>query len=410
MAGPAVLSAGDAPPRLVLVTDGDVGPASRGAGRTLVNLFARWPTDRLLIATSASAQPARDEHGHRVLPARGWLRGGLAERVAPLLGEMNAAWASVRPLPLMGAIRDFAPQLTLVVPTDSTALVWGERALRAVAAPAVTYLMDEWMSAGAHAWPGGNALATTRRLLDESTAWLAISEPLAARMTALAGTRRPTLVVHNPVTLEAAPPAALAAPREGPYRIAYAGSIWPMHLDAIVAVAESTARLRAQGHDVRLVLHTDAHGWNAAATTWEALGVEHGGIVPYAALRERLGEYDLLLVASAFDAAHAALSRSSLQTKVTDYLAVGRPILACGPTDAASNVYLRAHDCAWLLESTASEVVDRTLARCIDARAEGQEMARRGYELVRREHDAERVSARLYAFLAAAARPGPGAR
>lgn len=399
MAAPAGLTQRDAPPRLALVTDGDVGLASRGAGRTLVNLFARWPGDRLLVATSAMGQPPRDEHGHRVLQARGWLRGGVAERLSPFVGDAQALWSAVRPLPLGAELRAFRPDLLLVVPTGPAALVWGERLAGALGCPAVTYLMDEWVGTNARAWPGGNASATTRRLLRESAAWLAISPSLAQRMAAIAGVERPTLVVHNPVTLGERP-AALAAPRTGPFRIAYAGSVWPMHLDAIVTVGESVARLRARGTNVRLVLHTDAHGWDAAATTWAALGVEHGGLVPYAQLHERLGAYDLLLVASAFDPAYAALSRSSLQTKVTDYLAAGRPILACGPPDAASNVYLRAHDCAWLLESTVPRVADDVLARCIASRSDGQVLAARGYDLACREHEAVAVSARLSAFLA----------
>lgn len=402
MAAPADLTRSDARPRLALVTDGDLGLASRGAGRTLVNLFARWPAERLLVATSAAGQAPRDAHGHRLLQARGWLRGGVVDRLAPLAGDAQALWAAMRPLPLAAELRAFAPDLLLIVPTTSAALVWGARAAGALGCPVATYLMDEWMSGGVRAWPGGNARATTRRLLRNSTAWLAISTPLAQRMAAIAGIERPTLVVHNPVTL-GTPPAALATPRTGPFRIAYAGSVWPMHLDAIVVVAESVARLRARGVDVRLVLHTDAHGWNAAAATWLALGVEHGGIVPYAQLRERLGTYDLLLVASAFDPAYAALSRSSLQTKVTDYLSAGRPILACGPSEAASNAYLREHDCAWLVESRVPSEVDDVLARCITSRPEGQDVATRGYALVVREHDAAAVSARLSAFLTAAA-------
>ena len=395
--GPAVL------PRLALVTDGDVGPSSRGAGRTLVNLFARWPADRLLIATSASAQPPRDEHGHRVHQQTGWLPGGIASRLAPLLGDAQALWATQPFVPWTRAIRDFAPDLVLAVPTGSAALAWAEQVQRALPCPVVTYLMDEWMSTRDRDWLGDTALAATKRLLYESVGWLAISPQLAKRMEAIAGGRWPTLVVHNPVALGAEPPAALAAPRTGTFRIGYAGSVWPMHLDAILVVAESVARLRARGADVTLVLHTDAHGWNAAAAQFQALGVQNGGLVPYARLRETLGAYDLLLVASAFGAAYAALSSSSLQTKVTDYLAAGRPILACGPKESASNTYLREHDCAWLVESMAHDVADGVIAQCIASRAEGQEMAARGYDLVRREHSTEVVTARVYAFLAAAA-------
>ncbi len=401
MAGPVALTTPSTLPRLAVITDGDVKHDSRGAGRTLVNLLERWPVDRLLIATTASGQPSLDEHGHRVIQVGGWLPGGMASRLSPLVGDAQTLWAQWRPLPGRAELLAFAPELVLVVPSTAPALVWGERMARALGRPVVTYLMDEWMNEPK--WLGGNAIDSTRALLRASAGWLAISPSLAERLPNMARLQRPLQVVHNPVTLDSTPPAALAAPRTGPYRIAYAGSVWPMHADAIRLVAESVARLRARGLDMRLVLHTDDYFWSTGAAEWTALGVEWGGLVPYRDLRTKLGEYDLLLVASSFAPEHAALSRSSLQTKVTDYLSVGRPILACGPAFAASNRYLRDHRCAWLLESTTPAVADDVLHRCMEHRVEGQTMAAAGYALVAAEHEATAVTSRLYEFLTAAA-------
>ena len=389
-------------PRLVVVTDVDVSPSSRGAGRTLVNLLARWPADRILILTMAERQPQRDEHGHRVNDAGGRARGGLARRLRPLFGDIEALWAGLRRLPRVREIARFEPELLLVVPTTSAALVLGRRFARVLGCPLVAYFMDAWMHTGVPAWPGGNAERASADMLRAAAAWLVISPFLEEQLQALAREKRPTLVVHNPVAL-GAPPDALRAPRHGSFRITYAGSIWPMHFDAIAIVAASVARLRKHGTDMQLVLHTDRNGWETHAADWSRWGVDYGGLIPFDAFRERLGEYDLLLVAASFNARWAPVTRSSIQTKVTDYMAAGRPILSCGPADGACNRYLHEHRCAWILDDRDPVAADAKLVRCAAGRSEGQELAMRAYDVVRRDHDADAVTARLYAFLAAIA-------
>ncbi len=390
-------------PRLLVITDVDVGPECRGAGRTTANLFARWPAERLMLLSSAREQPAEDGHGHRVVPTTTRVARALLAQLAPLLGDAPAWWAGWRPLPRRADVSAFAPDLVLVVPTTSETLQLGLRWSRTLGLPTVTYLMDNWMSTTVPAWPGGNALEAAGAMLRASTAWMAISPFLAERLAEIAAASRPTMVVHNPVTLPSEPPDALASPRHGPFRIGYAGTVWPMHYDAIVVVAAAAARLRSQGADVRLMLHTGVYHWQAYAAEWARLGVEYGGLVPYDTLSRRLAEYDLLLVASSFEAAQAPMTRSSIQTKVTDYMAVGRPILACGPADGACNMYLRAHECAWLLESRDPATAEAVLTRCIAGRDEGQRLAALAYDVVRRDHEAGAVTKRLYDFLAAAA-------
>ena len=386
------------PPRLVVVTDVDVSPSSRGAGRTLVNLFARWPADRLLIVTMAAGQPARDEHHHRVRDAGGRMRGRFTARLRPVVGDMEAWWAGVRPLPRVKEVARFEPELLLVVPTTSAALVLGQRFAQRVRCPMAAYFMDAWMRTAVAAWPGGNAVRSSADLLRAACAWLVISPYLEDQLAELAGARRPAMVVHNPVVL-GPEPRALAAPRRGPFRLTYAGSIWPMHFDAIAVVAASVERLRSRGTDVRLVLHTDRYGWESHAEDWSGWGVEYSGLVPFKEFRERLGEYDLLLVASSFEAEWAPVTRSSLQTKVTDYMAAGRPILSCGPADGACTRYLRDRECAWILDSPNPVQADRAIEQCVAGRAAGQLLARRAYDFVEREHEAGAVTSRLYRFL-----------
>jgi hypothetical protein len=88
-----------------------------------------------------------------------------------------------------------------------------------------------------------------------------------------------------------------------------------------------------------------------------------------------------------------------VQTKVTDYMAAGRPILGCGPHDAASNRFLEEHACALFAEDPAPAAVDSALRACVAARNDGPALARRAWDVVRREHEMGAVTDALYGFL-----------
>jgi hypothetical protein len=389
--------AADALPRLLLVTDADLSPGSRGAGRTLVNLFSRYPADRLLTVGAGAAAPFTMETGARVLAAAHGIPGRLARFARPRLGHIDAAWLALRPLPGAGEVRRFAPEVVVAVPTNPIGVAVAERCREF--GPLVTYLMDDWLAFE----PGVSIAFDTRRrgreLLRASAGWLSISPYLLASTREFAGVERPAHVVHNPVSLGGGAPAALAAPRQGTFRVAYAGSVWPMHWDAVAAVAESVHRLRERGAAVEFVLFTDRYFWGRHERDWQRWGVVDGGLVPYAGLGAALGECDLLLVASSFAPAQAHMSRSSIQTKVTDYMAAGRPILACGPADAASNRFLRDHNCALFAEDPAPAAVDAALGAAMAARPQGAALARRAWDVVRTQHEMRVVTDGLYAFL-----------
>ena len=390
-------------PRTLVITDVDLRSDSRGAGRTLLNLLHQFPADRVLAITTAELQEPDRELGFtlRDAPYPHWLR--LFERFRPVLGDPQALWQYAVPVPHAARIRAFAPELLLLVPTGSGALVLGMRVVRALKLPFICYVMDDWFDNPAAHWLGDNAAAAATRLLRGAAGWLAVSDALLDSMAARTGARPAhTAVVHNPVPIPLQRPAALDVPCTGPFSIGYAGSLFPMHIDAVMAVAESAARLRATGTPVRFTLYTDHKFWGNNEATWTALGVENGGLLPYEQLHERLREHDLLLVASSFRADQAQISRASLQTKVTDYMLAGRPILACGPSYAASNLFLRQHDCALFAEDPAPDAIDVVLRTAIANRAANAGLARRAFEIVVRDHSGPAVAERMAEVLRAA--------
>lgn len=389
-------------PRILVVTDADLAPTSRGAGRTLLNLLSSWPADAVRVITTTPGQPPADAYGHLIRDS-GWrLPGSIVDRMRPLVGDLHAQAMAWHPLD-MSAVGGFDPDVVLVVPTSPAALVLGARWAAALPRPSATWLMDDWVQQYAARWITGSARATARQLLAANAGWLVISEFLRDELRRWTGLERPSLVVHNAVRVDL-PPAALSEDRTKTFRLRYAGSIWPMHADALTLIARAVASRRNAGDDIEFVLNTDARGWHMYESVWRETGTVNGGLVSYDALRATLGDSDLLVVASSFEDAHARMTRSSVQTKITDYLAAGRAILNVGPADGACARFLRARDVALYVDRPDVTVAADTLKRAIANRSSLAAIARRGWDVCKRDHEIGAVSTRMADFLAGLSR------
>ena len=64
-----------------------------GAGRTLANLFSRYPADSLLAISGSTTVPYVMEGGHRVLAGAPGLPGRFVEPLRRVVGDLDAAWA-----------------------------------------------------------------------------------------------------------------------------------------------------------------------------------------------------------------------------------------------------------------------------------------------------------------------------
>jgi glycosyltransferase involved in cell wall biosynthesis len=387
-------------PRVLIVTDADLSPTSRGAGRTLLNLLSQWPVDRARIITTNPEAPAETEHGHLIIDDGWHLPGSLRTRLR-FLGDLQAQLMVMSPQDT-DALRDFdrdTIDAVLVVPTDTSALVLGRRwASYLSKIPSATWLMDDWIQQYPTRWITGSADKTARKLLAMNRGWLVISEYLGEEIRRWTGIERRAHVVHNAVAI-GEPPVALSTRRTGPFRLRYAGTIWPMHADALAVVARAVAARRAAGDDIEFILHTDERGWKMYEALWKETGTAWGRIVPYESLRATLADSDLLVVASSFAKEHERMSKSSVQTKITDYLASGRAILNVGPPDGACARFLRDRDIAVFIDSPDLPAAALTLGRLVAARESLGAIAQRGWEVVKRDHEIGAVGRETARFL-----------
>lgn len=382
-------------PRLLIISDAGVASESVGASKTLYELFSSYPGPIRVITISREPTDHLDRVRvpHRILPGR--------------LDELNpAAMAATRRAEawllghgpwLRSAVRAFRPQIILACPIGEWGVAAAAAATRIAQVPLISYFMDDWVGAESSA-------SAAPELLQRSTAWLMISEQLRDVLVERYGlVAPPTKTVHKPARATSEPRRDRAATGSGgPCRIIYAGSIWPMHADAIALAADAVGLLRARGQDFELVVHAPERFVRDHPALFEKDGVIEGGLCDSAELQQVLLEADLALLACAFAEDQRLMSRSSVQTKLTEYMSTGIPILGVGPADAASIEFVKRWNvgrCCTLPD--VARLAD-TLAEFASS-DELAEIAARSRDIVRQHFDADRIRAQLWQFIASAA-------
>jgi glycosyltransferase involved in cell wall biosynthesis len=292
-------------------------------------------------------------------------------------------------------------------------------------------------------WKGGNIHQVARDLLANAPAWLMISENLKqVLMQRYQLNEKPCLIVHNPappvdsrlpIGIGMTPdsyrddlavtgdndvnephrqPSTLPAGRQestvNSQLIIYAGSIWPMHADALVAVAKAIHLLHQQGHtQFSLRLYVPAAHWKQYQFQLQGPGVEYAGWVPYAQLQEVLQPAWLTLCTASFLPAHHAFSFSSVQTKLTDYMAAGKPIWFVGPGDAACGQFVRQNDCGYVSNDARVANIAQQLGEILADREGYWQKANTALQKATGEFSQPAVQQRLSSFLEQHSSPQP---
>ncbi|MCG9891878.1 MAG: hypothetical protein MH252_12465 [Thermosynechococcaceae cyanobacterium MS004] len=393
-------------PRLLLVSEAPLNQNGTGIDRTLFNLFDHYPMDRFMLYTvgdisgHSDTSPPFDANvatfKERHVPL---LNNRLGRFLNPLLQSINLQLLDWLPIAQSQKIQSFAPEIVLICPNGPSALVIGHKVTKQLDCPFLIYFMDDWIAINSSQWLSGGIQEYSQSLLSQACGWLMISEQLKKELVNRYNILpMKTLIVHNPVDVSSLPPPDFTL-HEGTFKVVYAGSIWPMHYDAVAVIAEAIYQLRQDGCDIELVLHTPQVFWKQYQQSWESWQVTYGSMIPYNQLQTYLKQADLLLVASSFKPESAHLVRSSLQTKLTDYMLSGRSILSCGPAYAACNDFVWQWNCGLVCETQVIPDIKLLLCQAIEDRSTNQSLAQKGFEVVSREYDKPYITLQLFQFI-----------
>ena len=386
-------------PKVLLVSEVAFTADCRGAARTLLNLFDNYPDQHLLLLSPDLSDPIIKQQflcfKKQYIPNR-------IERFANLLlGSTNLQLHDWIRLPYKRQIDKFSPDVVILCPMTALGLLIGSKIAKYCKVPFLIYLMDDWIATDNTWWLSGSVNVLAQGVLTEASGLLMISERLKKTISQRYQLKaKPSMIVHNPVDLTGKKfQSKKSINSQNNYRIVYAGSIWPMHYDALEVVAKAIFYLRQEGEKIELVLHTSDYFWNLYKKEWETWDVINGSLIAYNELDIFLKRADLLLVVSSFLQKHEFMTRSSVQTKITDYMASGRPIFSCGPDYSACNLFIQKWDCGiTCTTNVVSDIKDMMEIR-IKSRDSDAELAKNAFNVLANNFEKEIISDKLYKFI-----------
>jgi glycosyltransferase involved in cell wall biosynthesis len=379
----------DTLPRVLIVSDSSPGPLAFGSARTLGNLLVSYPPERYSIALFPSTRKETLRRCHtlalpfgeqlkRFLP---WLYHSLVSTTLPVAPKLSEA-----------------PELILVTASRLDTYLYATRIARTLRIPIVPYFMDDLRSNDRTRWIFSSGHQFFRSLLSDAAGALFISDVLRDRLrTRYESMPERTLVIHNPIPLDMFPFTPACTKPESALSITYTGSVWGMHRDALELFVHAIDPFN--DHRIRISLSIFAPPDQVPLEWGIRRGVTLHHPVEYERIPSTLSSSDLLLVCSAFDPAERYLVETSLQTKVTDYLAAGRPIVAVGPDVSASSLFVTQNRAGYLLSQPSSEAMRASLEYILSRHHEFGTIGLTNRKLAEDRYCRAVVIPKLYQFL-----------
>lgn len=265
----------------------------------------------------------------------------------------------------------------------------------------VTYYMDDWMGENKLNWLIGNAQEYVSWSLNTASGRLMISEYLNEKLIERYKLpKKPTIIVHNPVDVINHSTNELTDKTNAIFKVAYAGSIWPMHKDALTMVAKAIENIYLAGNQkIEFDIYTKPQIWEINQSDFNYLGLSYKGFVDYDQLFECLRNYDLLIVASSFLKEHEKFTNSSVQTKITDYLNFQVSILSVGPSIGASNLFIQKWNCGFVWNENNEMTLENNIQCIISNPDLRKEKIGNGIRILNEKFSKKIVQPELYSFL-----------
>lgn len=299
-------------------------------------------------------------------------------------------------------LKSFAPELIFFSGGDAIYLFpLVQRISAAYGAPLVTYVTDDYILPLRKPWALRGLVRTrTRkaflRLTQSSARVLTIGDRMSKVYFERYGLRSTPIMnlvsVNREGLTEDLPDA-----HGRPLVLTYAGGLHLNRWETLALIGQSLDRIAKSGHRGLLRIYTGTEidrRMRAALEMPSSVRVE--GSVPASALESIYRSSDLLVHVESFAESDREATRLSISTKVPEYLAAGRPVLAIGPDDVASVAYLRDSGSAFVLSDLEPAALDKLLSGIIIDESTRGEMASRAIQTAMANHEATSGRRRLW--------------
>ncbi|HEY9901384.1 MAG TPA: hypothetical protein V6D43_02970, partial [Candidatus Sericytochromatia bacterium] len=159
-------------PRILLVSEVAFSEESKGASRTLLNLFENYPANQLALfspmqfASSASVLEQESFYfPERYLPPLYGRYAPIGKFLNPLINSTNLQLLEWLPIPQKEKLEAFSPEVILICPISPSCLLMGQKLYKHFRVPFLIYFMDDWMATDHPQWLSGSVQTLTYQLL-----------------------------------------------------------------------------------------------------------------------------------------------------------------------------------------------------------------------------------------------------
>jgi len=201
-------------------------------------------------------------------------------------------------------------------------------------------------------------------------------------------------VAANCVALQDVAPEPEETP---PLRLLYAGSLHTGRWRVLREIGRALLTLRREGYEAALEIYTPRQlpdRLRKKLTLEPAMAV-CGSLTPQQ-LAKAMGKANVLVMVESFRRSARKVTRLSLSTKIPEYMAAGRCILAVGPAHISSMAYLRQQNAAVLVDRPHRKELLQGLRALFDAQRRAA-YAQNGLDAVQGHHRQETLQQMIYA-------------
>jgi glycosyltransferase involved in cell wall biosynthesis len=178
--------------------------------------------------------------------------------------------------------------------------------------------------------------------------------------------------------------------------VVYTGDIYEAHYDAFRNLLEALDRLGRD--DLKLHAYTPRTKEELARQGLSGRMILHAPRDPSEIPRVQRGAGALFLPL-AFNSPYPELVRTSATTKLGEYLAAGRPVIAHAPPDSFVAWYFREHECGVVVDRLDPASLAEAVGRVLDDDALGRKLAARAWERAVADFDIVSAREKFWKFL-----------
>ncbi len=416
-------------PRVLLIDGFAIGSPS-ASGVTLANLYQGWPNDRIaqvygdIVAPDPAICPRSWKISWADVPVDRFMRKLLAGREDQILGKRTSglpagiggkkrskrsgngklrsiasAWADLLPFSLPAAfwnwIADFRPQLIYSQLSNIRLMNLVLAVSRRFSLPIVPHFMDDWATTHYRSSvfsrpPRRILLCRLGEIIRRSPLGMTISDAMAQEYQRRYGI--PFTSFMNCVQTPRQCPPLPKHSENCPLKFVYVGGLHLNRHQALEELGRAITVLRGEGFNIEAEVYAPADDISHFGTALEATGaIRVAGSLRPEEVTAVLLDADVVVHVESFDESTRQYVRYSLSTKIPQYMATGRPILAYGPDEAASCKYVKDRGCGLVVgRQDFKELLSaaRQLSQSHDVR---ESLGRRGWENAVQRHSTAKV-------------------